>query len=176
MAARCVSDRAGSRSRRLCKPASLPARLVAAFCGTIIAVTLGGCAVSMPIGSLFGADDPPTGSVDASAPIGVAGQKVLAESMNAEDARRSQGALSLALDPEGNGAPVNWDNPGSGAKGSFRSQGEFFLAGNELCRRFSATLERDGAADAYAGSACRSGPQSWIITEISKQEAAGAQR
>jgi surface antigen len=43
----------------------------------------------------------------------------LAGILDAEDWRRAKAALSTALDPQGNGSLVGWDNPDSGNKGSF---------------------------------------------------------
>jgi surface antigen len=99
------------------------------------------------------------------------GQPSLSPQMDAEDARRSQSALALALDPAGNGVPVSWDNPQSGAKGSFRSVSEFYLEGNQLCRRFVADFSTGSQASGYDGSACRAGPQSWVIIAAKAQGA-----
>jgi surface antigen len=136
-----------------------------------LGIALSGCSVSMPIGSFFGEDEtPPTASVEpATKTIPITGQPSLTPSMDGEDTRRSQSALALALDPEGNGVPVNWDNPQSGAKGSFRSTSDFYLAGNQLCRKFKADFDRSGQASAYEGSACRAGPQNWVITGAVEQ-------
>ena len=41
----------------------------------------------------------------------------LASLLDAEDWRRAKAALSTALDPQGNGSLVGWDNPDSGNKG-----------------------------------------------------------
>ena len=41
----------------------------------------------------------------------------LSSELGPEDLRRADGAMAVALDPQGNGAPVNWDNPQSGDQG-----------------------------------------------------------
>jgi surface antigen len=173
-AALCDADSATSGERKPQAHASL--WRFAALVG--VAAFLGGCSVSMPIGSLFGDDETEkkatTGAVNgqpyaaALAPA-LTGKAALSPKMDAEDARRSQSALALALDPEGKGVPVNWDNPQSGSKGSFRSVGDYFLVGNQLCRRFAADFTMTSAASAYDGQACRSGPQSWVIVEANAQ-------
>jgi surface antigen len=165
--------RADSEAARQCKAArTRMAALVA-----VLGVALCGCSVSMPIGSFFGEDDtPPTASIEpVQKTVPLAGQPSLSQSMDGEDTRRSQSALALALDPEGNGVPVNWDNPQSGAKGNFRSAGEFYLSGNQLCRKFKADYDRSGQASAYDGSACRAGPQNWVITDAVEQGGNGAE-
>jgi surface antigen len=176
---RAVTSLGDSEAPRQCKARLALLRIKTAASSAVLVLMLAGCSVSVPLGSLFGADDPATGSVDgtaAPAPIGLQGQSALTPGMDAEDARRSQSALALALDPEGRGVPVNWDNPQSGSKGSFRSTGEFYLEGNQLCRRFSAALDRAGDANAYAGSACRAGPQNWVIIKAEPQDSTGIQR
>ncbi len=157
-------------------PRAMAARLLT--CLPLI-IMLAGCSISMPIGSMFGSDDEPgkaTGSVDpssdAAGAVRLPSQTSLAEGMSSEDIRRSQSALALALDPEGNGVPVNWDNPQSGSKGSFRSNGEFFLVGNQLCRRFVAELGAGQQPTAYDGRACRAGPQNWVIVEAKAEGSA----
>jgi surface antigen len=142
----------------------------------LVALWLGGCSVSVPLGAMFGADEPsaPTGTIKGASDaniVSLKGQPSLSPKMDAEDARRSQSALALALDPAGNGVPVNWDNPQSGNKGSFRSISEFYLEGNQLCRRFTADFNAGTQASAYDGSACRAGPQSWVIIEAKAQGA-----
>jgi hypothetical protein len=44
--------------------------------------------------------------------------------LDAEDWRRAKVALSTALDPQGNGSLVGWDNPDTGNKGSFTPVGK----------------------------------------------------
>jgi surface antigen len=146
----------------------------AAICAALAAFPLGGCSVSMPIGSIFSPEeDPATGTVapagDADA-VRLEGKPALTEAMDAEDVRRSQSAIALALDPEGNGVPVNWDNPQSGGKGEFRSAGAFYLNGGQLCRHFAATFEKDSQAQAFDGSACRAGPQNWLIVDVRERQ------
>jgi surface antigen len=142
---------------------------------------LSGCSISMPIGAIFDKEDKKaeqatTGSIDPAATsqgsdsLAIAGRAELADGMSAEDVRRSKSALALALDPEGTSLPVNWDNPETGSKGSFRSAGDFFLDGNQLCRRFAAELMQAGQSNAYQGLACRAGPQNWIITKTNDAE------
>ncbi|WP_232630763.1 RT0821/Lpp0805 family surface protein [Methylobacterium sp. Leaf118] len=62
-----------------------------------------------------------------------------------EDWRRAHGALSLALDPQGNGRPVKWDNPDTAMRGSVNPTGLPYVAGDEICRDFLATIVGDPA-------------------------------
>lgn len=92
-------------------------------------------------------------------------------SLDDEDWRRAQAALSLAVDPQGSGQPVNWDNPSSKRKGSFAAAGNMVLIDNTVCRPFTATIVQ-GAAGAppreikHSGQACRIGPGEWAMRQV----------
>jgi surface antigen len=135
---------------------------------SLAALTLSGCSISTRIGSLFGEDEAAettasTDEADAIAePLRTGG---LSPRMNDEDTRRSQSALALALDPEGKGVPVNWDNPETGATGSFSASGDFYIKSNQLCRPFTADLAYSGAKESFKGKACRAGPGAWAILD-----------
>lgn len=99
-----------------------------------------------------------TGSIPASA-----GQ-VAPAGLDAEDWRRAKGALALALDPAGDGRLVNWDNPTSGARGSFRPEGRPFLRRDEVCRSFVGQIAgRSRGATPVEGHACRLGAGEWTL-------------
>ena len=63
-----------------------------------------------------------------------------------EDWRRAKSALDTALDPQGNGASVAWDNPTSGAKGSFLPLAQPYPKDDGICRPFAAHLALKGGA------------------------------
>jgi hypothetical protein len=71
---------------------------------------LAGCSMALPISPLLSPDakEDKAGAVEKSS---------LASLLDAEDWRRAKAALSTALDPQGNGSLVGWDNPDSGNKG-----------------------------------------------------------
>jgi len=127
--------------------------------GLLIALATGGCSVTMPIGSLAG-DDEVTGSTDARpAPI-------LSSKFDAEDTRRAHAALAIAVDPQGNGAPVSWDNPVSGKKGSFVAAGPLYVVDDRVCRSFIAQLTLASDTSQLQGSTCRTGPNEWFLREV----------
>lgn len=113
----------------------------------------------MPMLSLS-PDTDVTGSIEAPA-------SPLSPKLNEEDWRRAQSALTLAVDPQGNGAPVIWDNPESGAKGRFVASGPLFLMENRICRPFAAEVKAKGEASSLAGNSCRLGPNEWVIKDVS---------
>src|SRR4051812_4799462 len=97
----------------------------------------GACSISMPIGSLV-EDQSATGSVKA------APASPLSADLGPEDWRRAKGALAIALDPQGNGSPVTWDNPETGMKGTFVPIGQPFVKNDEICRAFRAKVMGQG--------------------------------
>jgi len=112
----------------------------------------------MPIGSLTSASsDDTTGSISKSGLSGI---------LDGEDWRRARAALGTALDPQGNGATVNWDNPDSGAKGSFVAVGRAYPADSRVCRAFLAELEQKGNDRSMQGTACVEKAGEWAVTEM----------
>ena len=90
----------------------------------------------------------------------------LSSALDSEDWRRAQSALSVALDPQGNGAAVNWDNPKSGMKGSFIPAGDAVPAGEKICRPFSAELGGSTPSEHLLGVGCRDKAGEWTIDDV----------
>ncbi|MCI0735949.1 MAG: hypothetical protein L0Y50_06710 [Beijerinckiaceae bacterium] len=89
----------------------------------------------------------------------------LASLLNAEDWRRAKAALSTALDPQGNGSLVGWDNPASGNKGSFTAIGSAYPSDVRICRVFLAKVGRDGDERSLQGTACADKQGEWSIAD-----------
>ncbi len=87
----------------------------------------------------------------------------LAGLLDAEDWRRAKAALSTALDPQGNGSLVGWDNPDSGNRGSFTPVGKPFPREAGICRVFLAEVDRKGDEHAMQGTACSDKRGEWTI-------------
>ena len=133
------------------------ARLLAAM---LIAGPAGGCSMSLgSMGSLV-ADEKPTHAV---APKAVS---PLSPELGSEDWRRARGALAVALDPQGNGSAVAWDNPDTTLKGSFTPVGPPFVTNDEICRAFLATIVGQGSTTSLQGTACRPSGGEWSITDV----------
>lgn len=117
--------------------------------------------MTLPIASLKDKDDDTiTGT------ISVPPQATqLSSQLNDEDWRRAQAALGVAVDPQGNGAPVSWDNPESGKKGSFVAAGPLYVVDNKICRSFVATVKAQGPDQQIQGSTCRNGPNEWTVRD-----------
>lgn len=137
--------------------------ILAAFCG--------GCSVSFPIIGLSskGEDEVVTTSSTLPArgsPKPGGALASLASELGPEDMRRADGALALALDPQGNGAAVSWDNPQSGIKGAFIPVGGPFLRSDEICRAFIASVQTQTKPAKLQGTACRPSGGEWSVKDV----------
>jgi surface antigen len=124
-----------------------------------VALVLAGCSMSFPLPSLV-AHDEVTGA------IGEAAGSPLSRDLGAEDWRRAKAALATALDPQGSGAQVAWDNPDTRIKGSFTPVGSPFVKSDEICRAFLATIVGQVATASLQGSACRPSGGEWSVKDV----------
>jgi surface antigen len=124
-----------------------------------VGLTTGACSVSVPVGSLV-EDQTGTGSVSTKA------VSPLSAELGPEDWRRAKGALAIALDPQGNGSSVNWDNAETGMKGTFVPVGQPFVKSDEVCRAFLATVVGQTATASLQGTACRPSGGEWTMKSV----------
>lgn len=127
------------------------------------ALASGGCSLTMHLASLQ-VDPETTATVQPAA-------SPLDSSLDQEDWRRAKAALSLAVDPQGSGQQVNWDNPATKRKGSFSAAGNLVLIENTVCRPFTATIvQMDQGVPPrevkHTGQACRVGPGDWAMRQM----------
>jgi surface antigen len=136
--------------------AGLAATLVTAGCLT-------GCSIAIPVSSPSamwrGAAEDSTGSI-LKPPLR------LSHALEPEDVRRAGAALNTALDPQGSGAGVNWDNPQSGAKGAFTPVGQAYPLDGKICRAFLAEIAAKDAQEKLQGAACRDKSAEWALTDV----------
>jgi surface antigen len=120
---------------------------------------LSGCSLSVPMSAT--PDDLSTGTIRPTSPSPFSAE------MDAEDWRRAKSALDTALDPQGNGASVTWDNPASGAKGSFVPLAQVYPKGDGICRNFAAHLILKGQSETVLqSSACRVNSGQWVVGHV----------
>lgn len=133
-------------------------RCFALLCAIALTGVLSGCAIAISLPSaLTGEEEDVTGSIGKGSPLG--------PTMDQEDWRRASAALGVALDPQGNGAPVLWSNPQTGAKGSFVQTGKPYPAEAVVCRPFSADVTLKSGEHALAGRACVDKAGEWTVKE-----------
>lgn len=127
----------------------------------VVAVGLGsgGCSMSFPMASLVKDED----ATHSTAKRVIS---PLSAELGEEDWRRAKGALAVALDPQGSGSQVSWDNPDTLMKGNFTPVGQPFVKDDEVCRSFLATVVGQASTSSLQGSACRPSGGEWAIKDI----------
>ncbi|WP_414468130.1 RT0821/Lpp0805 family surface protein [Methylobacterium currus] len=101
-----------------------------------------------------------TGSIEPAAP------KNFGSDLSGEDWRRAKAALSVALDPQGNGQPVKWDNPDSGMRGMVNPTGLPFVKNDEICRGFLASVIGPSGNRFVRGTGCRPSGGAWELKSL----------
>lgn len=140
---------------------------------------LSGCSMAVPTtGAAMwgGRDDDVTGSIAKPSARTAAFNPQnlkLSKALDVEDARRATAALGTALDPQGSGQSVNWDNPASGAHGAFRPTGLPYPLDGRICRAFAAEIDAGGESERIEGAACRDKTAEWTLIRV-KPEAKAA--
>jgi hypothetical protein len=125
----------------------------------LISSMTGACGISFPMDSLF--PEP-----DATNSIKPRLESPLSPELGPEDWRRAKGALAIAVDPQGSGSSVSWDNPDTDMKGNFAPVGQPFVKTDEICRVFLATLVAKGVISTLQGTACRPSGGEWAIKDV----------
>ena len=74
-----------------------------------------------------------------------------------EDWRRARAALGVALDPQGNGRPVKWDNPETGLP---------YVAEDLICRNFLASVVAPGRSRFVRGTGCKPSGGQWTLKRV----------
>jgi surface antigen len=125
----------------------------------LIALSVSACSLSLGTSALDDDEPKATGAIPAKAVT------PLSADLDEEDWRRAKAALGVALDPQGPGTQVSWDNPDTTRKGTFTPVGSPFVKNDEICRTFSAHLSGPSSTS-LQGTACRPSGGEWAIKEI----------
>lgn len=86
--------------------------------------------------------------------------------LGAEDWRRAQAALAVALDPQGNGRPVKWDNPETALRGSVNPTGLPYVSEEEVCRDFLASVITPDRSRFLRGTGCKPSGGTWELKRV----------
>ncbi len=130
----------------------------------LIALSTSACSFSMGLSSLEDDEPKATGAIASKSNI------ALSSDLDEEDWRRAKAALAVALDPQGPGTQVSWDNPATSRKGTFTPLGAPFVKDDQICRAFSAVLSGASSAPRH-GTACRPSGGEWVIKDIKSAKA-----
>ena len=125
----------------------------------LLALSTSACGMSLGLSALDEDGPKTTGTIGSKTVV------ALSPDLEDEDWRRAKAALAVALDPQGPGTQVSWDNPASSRKGTFTPMGAPFVKDDEICRSFSAHLSGPSAA-ALHGTACRPSGGEWTLKEV----------
>ncbi|WP_227438336.1 RT0821/Lpp0805 family surface protein [Methylobacterium sp. W2] len=135
--------------------------------GVALALSLAGCGIPILTFQSEGKAEPDvtvpeplvTGSIDKR-------PKSFGNEMSDEDWRRAHAALAVALDPQGNGRPVKWDNPDSTLRGSISPTGLPYVANDLICRDFLASVIAPSRSRFVRGTGCKPSGGEWELTRI----------
>src|SRR6188472_1988200 len=118
--------------------------------GTMLGAITGGL-----IGSQFGGGTAEriTAGIAGAAIGGILGNRIGA-AMDDEDKQRAYAAQMDALETGRSGAPVAWENPDSGRRGSIIPGPAYDRRGTK-CREYTHTIYIDGRPQVARGAACR---------------------
>jgi len=125
----------------------------------LIALSAGACSFSFGVVGLEESEPQTTGSIAATTTT------PLSPDLNEEDWRRAKAALAVALDPQGPGTQVSWDNPTSGRKGTFTPTSTPFVENDRICRSFSAVVT-GASPSSLQGTACRPSGGEWAVKDV----------
>jgi surface antigen len=144
-------------------------------CVVAVAILAAGCSITMPFdrapSSALASDaEITTGSIAPRPPKDTAlppGQvSPFSPKLDEEDWRRARAAMGTALDPQGNGGNVRWENSDSGYSGSFAPVGNPFLIKDDICRNFVAMVSLKEPDQWFQGNACRINSSEWAIKDM----------
>ncbi len=89
-----------------------------------------------------------------------------------EDWRRARAALGVALDPQGNGRPVKWDNPETGLRGSINPTGLPYVSHDLVCRDFLASVIGPERSRFLRGTGCKPSGGAWELRRVRASKSA----
>lgn len=133
--------------------------LVAPLLGTAL---LGGCSVTMPMQSMM-----PQGSDDVTGSLGTV---PFGQLLDEEDRRREKAALATALDPQGDGSTIRWENAKSGHKGAITAKGHAYPDDAKICRAFTGTIESESGKRVAEGIACTLRGEEWSMIRLKDEK------
>jgi surface antigen len=130
------------------------------FAAVLAAASCGACSMTFPMSSLVSEEPATTQSVAPRI------TSPLSPELGEEDWRRAKAAMAVALDPQGSGTQVSWDNPDTAMRGTFTPVGQPFVNSDEICRAFLATVVGQASTASLQGTACRPSGEEWAIKDV----------
>ena len=138
-------------------------RAMAWPCLLCLVLLTSGCANLTPMASLTAEDDVTGSIIGAAAPPSTPPQF---PTLGKDDWIVADAALASALDPQGVGAAVAWENPLTGARGSMTPIGAVYEADGLICRAFLAEIGGKAPAQRLQGRGCRGADARWAVSDL----------
>lgn len=142
-------------------------QVVAGLLALLGPLALGGCSQALIV---FQAEPeaPPPALADEPTVTGSIGKRPTSfgPDLCEEDWRRAHAALTVALDPQGNGRPVKWDNPETTLRGSVNPTGLPYVADDEICRDFLASVITPDGSRFVRGTGCKPSGGTWALKRL----------
>jgi surface antigen len=131
----------------------------------MLGFAVGGCSMSMEIGSLFGKDDDAKSSAKgAEVTASLQLQAARSESeMTSTDWSLATIALREALANREDGTSIPWANPNTGTRGTVTPIASAYVRAGSACRNFLASRIGDGHEGWFEGTACRGHAGQWDV-------------
>ena len=158
--------RAGGRCRPAGRaPAALVSGLLSLLCG---------CGQPLLVFRSEPAAEAPAALADEPTVTGSIGRRParFGADLDEEDWRRASAALGVALDPQGNGRPVKWDNPETGLRGSINPTSLPYVADDLICRDFLASVIAPTRSRFVHGTGCKPSGGAWELKRLRRAKAA----
>lgn len=138
-------------------------RLVAGFDAGLAVLPLVGCGLPL---LTFQTEEAPTVAEPISTGSIEKRPSSFGNDLGGEDWRRAHAALTVALDPQGNGRPVKWDNPDTQLRGAVNPTGLPYVSGDHICRDFLASVIAPEKSRFLRGTGCKLSGGDWELRKL----------
>ncbi len=152
-------------SRRPPYSGTASARIRCLLAAAGLGLSVGGCSVSGPLGSLFGADDARaevTGTIAAKPTVAAATTGLPPEA----DLVLARAAVADVLTRGAKDASASWENPRTGARGSVTPIATAYTVDGATCHDFLASYVRGSSEAWMQGEACRAAKGKWEVKTL----------
>jgi outer membrane surface antigen len=131
-----------------------------------LALPAGGCSFSYQLGSLLGNDDPKPEYTGKLAPQPLPEPPVAASGLPEGDLAYARAAALDVVAREGKTLSAPWENPRTGARGTFTPLAAAYTTDGTTCRDFLASYVRNGSESWLQGEACRGLQGRWEVRQM----------
>jgi len=122
-----------------------------------------GCSMSYKLDSFFGKEEH-TGSISPA--VSMKPSQIAAVPLEENDLAYAKAAAAEVLGRGEKNASQNWENPGTGARGTVTPLAEAYTQDGFTCRDFLASYIRESAESWLQGDACRVHQGKWTVRTL----------